>query len=183
MVAHAPDDLARRHARAAAYAAHVDAARAPGQRRSRSRTRDLAERRQSLVALLIALFVARIVVTATEIAESRLTWWSLLITLAIGIEAWRAWAVARSRRAHPDAPPPPPLPDTRWDRMLRPIERRGPIVLYVLAALYLVAFLALAAAGESQETLLDVSLVAREAITLFFFFVVIAGVRSVKAAE
>ena len=152
---------------------------APAPHRHRSRSRDLAERRQTLVRLIIALFAARIVVTGTEIAESRLTWWSALITLAIGIEAWRAWRVARTRHAHPGAAP-PPVPDSAWDRVLRPIERRGPVVLYVLSAVYLVAFLALVAAGESSETMLDVALVARELTTVFFLFVIVAGTRSLR---
>ncbi|HEY8583761.1 MAG TPA: hypothetical protein VIL49_12465 [Capillimicrobium sp.] len=156
---------------------------APAHRRHRGRTRDIAERRQTIVALLIALFVARIVVTATEIAEERLTWWAALITLAIGIEAWRAWTVARTRRRHPDAPPPPPLPDSPSDRLLRPLERRGPVVLYALAAVYLAAFLALAAAGESHETLLDVALIARELTTVLFLIVIVAATRSVRAGE
>lgn len=168
------------------YPRRVEAAPAgpTPQRRRRSRTKDLAERRQTIVKLLIALFVARIVVTATEIAESRLTWWSALITLAIGFEAWRAWRVARTRREHPgDGDAPPPIADSSWDRMLRPVERRGPAVLYVLSALYLVAFLALVAAGESSETMLDVALIARELTTLFFFFVIVAATRSLRAGE
>jgi hypothetical protein len=55
-----------------------------------SRIVAIAERRGSLVRLLIALFVARIVVTVTEIVESEVTLWSALITAAIGLEAWRA---------------------------------------------------------------------------------------------
>ncbi|HEU4658507.1 MAG TPA: hypothetical protein VFR97_13325 [Capillimicrobium sp.] len=156
---------------------------AEGMRRHRSRTRDLAERRRTLVKLLIALFVARIVVTITEIAESGVTWWSLLVTAAIGIEAWRAWNVSRAARAHPDAPPPPPLPDTAWDRMLRPLERFGPASLYAFAVLYALAYLALLAAGASRDTLVDVAVAAREVITLFFLFVLIAGYRSVRAAR
>ncbi|MEZ5121694.1 MAG: hypothetical protein R2736_08970 [Solirubrobacterales bacterium] len=73
--------------------------------RSRSRTVRLVEQRLSIVRLLVALFVARIVVTIAEIAESRLTLWSVLISAAIGIEAWRAWRVRRAARRAGEVPP------------------------------------------------------------------------------
>jgi hypothetical protein len=147
----------------------------------RSRTRQLAERRPSLVRLLIALFVARIAVTVTEVAESQVTWWSALITLAIGLEAWRAWSVRRdARRAGGPAPAPPPLPDTVWDRMLRPVERLAPPALYGLGAIYLVVWAGLAIAGEPRDTLLDIAVIAREVITFFFLFVILAAYRSLR---
>ena len=141
------------------------------------RTRALVERRTSLVRLLIALFVARIVVTITEIAEARLTWWSVLVTAAIGAEAWRAWIVARAGR---DAAAAEPIPDPGWDRVLRPLERYGPAVLTVLTVLYAAAFIALTVAGESRDRLLDVTVIAREALTFFFLFVLVAGYRSIR---
>src|SRR5918998_1716301 len=85
----------------------------------------LAERRGSLVRLLIALFAARIAVTITEIAESDVTLFSAFITAAIGIEAWRAWLVSRVARGG-GGPAVVELPDTVWNRILLPLERRGP---------------------------------------------------------
>src|SRR5918997_5336088 len=89
----------------------------------------LAKRRASLVRLLIALFVARIVVTITEIVESEVTLFSAVITAAIGIEAWRAWRVSRVARR--EGGPAVELPDTAWNRILLPLERRGPLFLYL----------------------------------------------------
>jgi hypothetical protein len=149
--------------------------------RHRSRTRLLAERRPSLVRLLIALFVARIAVTVTEIAESRVLGWSALITAVIGIEAWRAWSVRRDARRDPSAAShAEPVPDSVWDRVLRPLERHAPLALYVLSALYLAAFLALLVAGEPRDVLLDVAVIAREAITVFFLLVIVAAYRSIR---
>jgi hypothetical protein len=138
----------------------------------------LAERRGSLVRLLIALFVARIVVTITEIAESELTLFSAVITAAIGIEAWRAWRVSRVARR--EGGPPVELPDTTWNRILLPLERRGPLFLYVLTAAYAVAFVAVGIAGESHETLLDAAVISRELITFLFLGVLLAGYLSVR---
>lgn len=141
-----------------------------------SRTVAIAERRGSLVKLLIALFVARIAVTVTEIAESELTFWSVLITLAIGVEAWRGWRV--SRAPHHGAAI--TLPDTTWNRMLLPLERRGPAVLYVFTAIYVAAYVVLLIAGESTDTLLLVAQVSREVITVVFLGVLLAGYMSVR---
>jgi hypothetical protein len=148
--------------------------------RLRGRTRELVERRQSLARLLITLFVARIATTVVEIVESHLTWWSLLITLAIGIEAWRAWTVLRAARRDPDAPAPAPLPDSAWDRMLRPVERYGPAVLIVLTIAYIAAVVVLAVDGTSREHLLDAGVIGREATTFFFLFIVVAGYASLR---
>ena len=143
-----------------------------------SRTVALAERRGSLVRLLIALFVSRIVVTVTEIVESDVTMFSAFITAAIGIEAWRAWRV--SRLAAGDGRGAVDLPDTVWNRLLLPLERRGPALLYLSSAAYAVAFVALVAAGESRDTLLDVAVVSRELVTFFFLGVLVAGYLSVR---
>jgi hypothetical protein len=138
----------------------------------------LAERRGSLVRLLIALFVARIVVTITEIAESEVTLFSAVITAAIGIEAWRAWRV--SRVAQREGGPPVELPDTVWNRILLPLERRGPVILYALTAAYAVAYLAVRISGESRDTLLDAAVISREVITFLFLGVLVAGYLSVR---
>jgi hypothetical protein len=148
---------------------------------TRSRVVAIAERRSSLARLLIALFVLRVEVTVTEIIESKLTVFAAVITAAIGIEAWRAWRV--SRAAHATGTTAPPLPDTIWNRILLPLERRGPVVLYALTAIYAVAFIALAVAGEPRDTLVDVALISREAITFFFLAVVIAGYLSVRGVS
>ncbi len=135
----------------------------------------LAKRRASLVRLLIALFAARIVVTITEIVESEVTTFSALVTAAIGIEAWRAWRVSRVAGDATVA-----LPDTFGNRVLLPLERRGPVVLYVLSAVYAVAFVAVLAAGESRDTLLDAAVISREIITFVFLAVLVAGYLSVR---
>ena len=104
--------------------------------RLRSRTRDLAERRLSLVKLLVAIFVARMVVTVVEVTEQRLSFFSILVTAAIAVEAWRAWSVARvAKQEHAE---PAPLPDTPWDRFLRPLERVGPAIVYGLTVVFAV---------------------------------------------
>lgn len=146
--------------------------------RLRSRTRDLAKRRPSLVRLLIALFVARVAVTVVEVTETRLTWWSLLITAAIGIEAWRAWTVSRVAKVEHLEPAPPP--DSKWDHFLRPLERSGPAVLYSLTAMFLAATLVLVILGNSRDTLLDIAIIGREITTLFFLAVILAAYRSVR---
>jgi hypothetical protein len=146
--------------------------------RLRSRTRDLAERRLSLVRLLIALFVARMVVTVVEVTEQRLSFWSILITVAIGVEAWRAWAVSRvAKREHQEQAP---LPDTAWDRFLRPLERVGPAVVYALTAVFVVAALVLLALGNPHDALLDVAIVCREITTFVFVGVILAAYMSVR---
>jgi hypothetical protein len=150
-------------------------------RRPLGRTRQLAERRLSLVRLLIALFVLRVVVTVAEVAESRLTAFSAIVTVAIGVEAWRGWTVARVARDR-DAEP-APLPDTVWDRILHPLERSGPAVLYAMTVVFVVATLALLAAGEPIDTLLDITLLVRELTSLFFVAVLIAGYLSIRRAE
>jgi hypothetical protein len=146
--------------------------------RLRSRTRDLVERRLSLVRLLLAIFVARIAVTVVEVSESNVSWWSALITLAIAIEAWRAFTVARvARREHRS---PAPIADSGWDRFLRPLERVGPVAIYALTAAFVVAVLVLVALGDSRDTLLDVAVIGREITTFFFLGVIFAGYMSVR---
>jgi hypothetical protein len=138
----------------------------------------IAERRGSLVKLLIALFVARIVVTITEIIESEVSVFSAVITAAIGIEAWRAWRVSRVARR--EGGPAVELPDTVWNRILLPIERRGPLFLYVLTAAYGVAYVVVRISGESRDTLLDAAVISREVITVAFLAVLVAGYLSVR---
>jgi hypothetical protein len=147
----------------------------------RSRTRYVAERRLSLVKLLVALFVARVVVTIVELTEQRITWWSLLITLAIGIEAWRAWSVARVARRSGETPA--PLPDTVWNRILTPAERVGPAIVYALTALFVVVSIVLLVLGNPHDALLDVAIVAREITTFAVVGVLLAGYLSVRAAD
>jgi hypothetical protein len=148
--------------------------------RLRSRTRDLAERRLSLVRLLIALFVARMVVTVVELTEQRLTFWSILVTAAIAIEAWRAWSVSRvTKREHREQPP---LPDTAWDRFLRPVERSGPAVIYGLTAVFVVAAAVLLVLGDPHDRLLDIAIVCREITTFVFVGVLLAAYMSVRQA-
>ena len=148
--------------------------------RLRSRTRDLAERRLSLVKLLIAIFVARMVVTVIEVTEERVSVFSALITAAIAIEAWRAWAVSRvAKRGHLQAAP---IPDSGWDRFLRPLERFGPAVIYALTAVFVVVAVALLVAGSSHDALLDAAVIGREITTFFFLGVVLAGYMSVRQA-
>jgi hypothetical protein len=146
--------------------------------RLRSRTRDLAERRLSLVKLLVAIFVARMVVTVVELTEQRLSFWSILITVAIAVEAWRAWSMARvAKREHAE---PEPLPDSAWDRFLRPLERVGPTVVYGLTALFVVAALVLLVLGDPHDRLLDIATVCREITTFVFVGVILAAYMSVR---
>lgn len=150
----------------------------PPKRRLRSRTRDLVEKRISLVRLLIAIFVARIAVTVLEVGESNISLWGALITLAIAVEAWRAWTVARvAKRGDVAAAP---IADSGWDRFLRPLERSGPVVIYTLTAIFVVAVLVLLVLGESHDTLLDAALIGREITTFFFLGVIFAGYMSVR---
>ena len=146
-------------------------------RRFGSRAVAIAERRSSLVRLLIALFVLRIVVTVTEVIESELSLFSAVVTAAIGIEAWRAWRVSHAVRDGPAIE----LPDTIWNRMLLPLERRGPPILYALTVAYAIAYVVLLAAGESRDTLLVVAQVAREVVTFVFLAVLLAGYLSVRS--
>jgi hypothetical protein len=134
-----------------------------------------------MVRLLIALFVARMVVTVVEVTEQRLAFWSVFVTAAIGLEAWRAWGVSRvAKRGDLE---PAPLPDTSWDRFLRPIERAGPPLLYGLTAVFLLAAAILLLLGNPHDTLLDVAIVCREITTLFFLAVILAGYMSVRRAS
>jgi hypothetical protein len=149
-------------------------------RRLRSRTADLVARRLSLVRLVFAIFVARIAVTVVEVSESNVSLFSALITLGIAIEAWRAWTVARvARREHLT---PVPVPDSGWDRFLRPLERVGPALIYALTAVFVVAALVLVALGNPRDTLLDIAVIGREVTTFLFLAVILAGYMSVREA-
>jgi hypothetical protein len=118
------------------------------------------------------------VVTVVEVSEERFSLFTALITAAIAIEAWRAWAVSRvAKREHLE---PAPIPDSSWDRFLRPLERYGPAVIYALTALFIVAALVILALGNSHDTLLDVALIGRELTTFFFLAVILAGYMSVR---
>ncbi|UGS36384.1 hypothetical protein [Capillimicrobium parvum] len=140
------------------------------------------EQRLSIVRLLIALFVARIVVTVAEIAESRLTVWSVLISVAIGVEAWRAWRVRLAAKRAGLAPPPPPA-DSVWNRILTPVERVGPAVLYVVTVLFVVATVAMVADDQAQDRLLNLTLVVREITTFLFVAIFIVAALAVRAGR
>jgi len=131
------------------------------------------------VKLLVALFVARMVVTVVEVTEQRLNFWTILVTLAIGVEAWRAWSVARVTRR--DQVEQEPLPDTAWDRFLRPLERVGPAVVYGLTALFVLAAGVLLILGNPHDALLDVAIACREITTIVFVGVIFAAYMSVRA--
>lgn len=134
-----------------------------------------------MVKLLIAIFVARMVVTVVELTEERLTLFSVLITAAIAIEAWRAWAVSRvSKREHLQAAP---IPDSGWDRFLRPLERYGPAVIYALTAVFVVVAIVVLLLGDSHDVLLDVAVIGREITTFFFVAVILAAYMSVRQAN
>ena len=149
-------------------------------RRFRSRTRDLAERRLSLVKLLIAIFVARMVVTVVEVGEERFSVFTAAITAAIAIEAWRAWSVSRvAKREDLQAAP---ILDSAWDRFLRPLERYGPFVIYALSAAFVVVAVVILLLGDSHDALLDAAVIGREITTFFFLAVVLAGYMSVRQA-
>ena len=149
----------------------------------RSRTRDLAERRPTLVKLLIAIFVARMVVTVLEMTEQRLTFWSILITAAIGVEAWRAWSVARVGNRDPREGAPAAAPETGWERFLRPLERTGPAVIYGLTAVFVVAALVLLVLGDPHDRLLEIAVVGRELTTVVFVAVILAAYMSMRRAR
>jgi hypothetical protein len=141
----------------------------------------IVQRRLSLVRLVIALFVARIVITVAEIAESRLTFFSLLVSLAIGLEAWRAWRVANAARSGGIARE--RVPDSIWDRMLRPVERVGPAALYAFTAVFAAVYVVMVVTGGSRDTLLDIVVAAREATTVAIIAVLAVGYLSIRNAE
>ena len=118
------------------------------------------------------------VVTVVEVTEERLSFWSVLITAAIGIEVWRAWTVSRvATREHRE---PAPLPDTAWDRFLRPLERVGPAVIYGLTVAFVVAAVVLLLIGNPHDALLDIAIICREITTFAFVGVILAGYMSVR---
>jgi hypothetical protein len=88
--------------------------------------------------------------------------------------------VLRAARRDPDAAAPAPLPDSAWDRMLRPVERYGPIVLIVLTVAYVATVVVLAIDGTSRDRLLDIGLIGRAATPFFFLFIVGAGYLSLR---
>jgi hypothetical protein len=118
------------------------------------------------------------VVTVVELTEQRLTFWSILVTAAIGIEAWRAWSVSRAAKGGDREQA--PLPDTAWDRFLRPLERSGPAVIYGLTAIFVVAAVVLLVLGDPHDRLLDIAVVCREITTVVFVGVILAAYMSVR---
>ena len=85
-----------------------------------------------------------------------------------------------SRVAHGRGEPAVQLPDTVWNRILLPLERRGPLVLYALTLIYAAAYIVLLAAGESRDDLLLGAQIGRELVTLVFLGVLVAGYLSVR---
>jgi len=119
-----------------------------------------------------------VVVTVVEVTEQRVSVFSAFITLAIAVEAWRAWAVSRvAKRDHLQAEP---IPDSGWDRFLRPLERYGPAVIYALTAAFVVAAVVILAIGDPHDRLLDVAVIGREITTFFFLAVVLAAYMSLR---
>ena len=146
----------------------------------RSRTVSLAERRSSLVRLLIALLIARIVVTLAELTEESLSVISLVVTAALAIEAWRAYAVSQHagvREVETSGE------QGKIDSVLRAFERFGPPLLYVLTIGFVAAYVALELGDRSQETLLDVTVIVREVTTLVFLAVIVLGYAWLRRAD
>lgn len=121
------------------------------------------------------------VVTVVEVTEERVTVFSAFITAAIAIEAWRAWAVSRvAKRDHLQAEP---IPDSGWDRFLRPLERYGPAAIYALTATFVVAAVVVLLIGDPHDKLLDIAVIGRELTTFFFIAVILAAYMSVRQAK
>ena len=116
-----------------------------------------------------------------EVTEQRVSVFSAFITLAIAVEAWRAWAV--SRVAKRDHAPAEPIPDSAWDRFLRPLERVGPTMVYALTALFVLAAAVLLITGDPHDRLLEVAVIGREITTVFFVGVIFAAYMSVRQAK
>jgi hypothetical protein len=138
----------------------------------------LARRRPTLVRFLTALLVFRIVTTITEFIEQRITYWSLLITVVLAIETWRAWQVAHAAGAATTDPT-----ATKWDRFLNPFERYGALVCWVLTALYVVGYVVLKAEGVNAHTVIDVVTLVRELQFLVLLGVLLAGFAAVREAD
>lgn len=102
---------------------------------------------------------------------------SWLGSRTVAIAERRGWRVSRASHG---AGVTVTLPDTVWNRMLLPLEHRGPVVLYVLTAIYLVAYAVLLIGGESADTVLIVAQASREVITVVFVGVLVAGYMSVR---
>jgi hypothetical protein len=150
---------------------------------SRSRTVRLATRRRSLVKLLVALLIARIAVTIGEAIESRLTWWSLLVTAVIALEAWRAWGVARAGTAAEAADPNVQPVPSRAEHALGFLERIGPPVLYVFTIAFAAVFIGFTVTDTDRDALLDIAVIAREALTLLFLVILVLGYRALHIAQ
>jgi hypothetical protein len=138
----------------------------------------LAQRRPTLVRFLTALLVFRIVTTITEIIEQRITWFSLIITLALAIETWRAWQVAHAAGAATTDPT-----TTKWDRFLNPFERWGALVVWVLTSLYVVTYVVLKVRDVDAHTVIDVVTIVREAQIIVLVGVLLAGFAAVRDAD
>jgi hypothetical protein len=138
----------------------------------------LAERRPTLVRFLTALLVFRIVTTITEIIEQRITWFSVLITVALAIETWRAWQVAHTAGASKQDPT-----ATTWDRFLNPFERYGAAACWILTGAYVALYIALKANGTKATTLIDIVTIVREAQVLVLVGVLLAGFAAVREAD
>jgi hypothetical protein len=76
-----------------------------------------------------------------------------------------------------------PIPDTGWDRFLRPLERFGPAVIYALTAVFVLAAVVILVIGDPHDRLLEIAVIGREITTFFFVAVVLAGYMSVRQAD
>jgi hypothetical protein len=142
----------------------------------------LAARRRSLVRLLIVLVVARMIVTVTEIVEEDVSVIALLVTVALAVEAWRGWSIARAARGAEAIPPPPA--DSGWEEaLLRPCERYGPWVIGAFAVAYVIAYVALLVSGAPRDELIDIAAIAREVLLVPVILILVAGYRSARAQE
>lgn len=147
-----------------------------------SRIVRLAERRQALVKLLVALLVARIVTTAAELTEQKVGFFTILITVALAVEAWRAYAVTRragTRQAAEGRSGIPELPE----RILSAFERFGPTALYAFTGVFVVAYGVFELTALSNTALLDFTAVAREATTVVFVAILVLGYVSLPPDE
>lgn len=118
------------------------------------------------------------VVTVVELGEQRVNLFTALITAAIAIEAWRAWAVSRvAKREHLQEAP---IPDSGWDRFLRPLEKYGPAVIYALTAAFALVAVVILILGDSHDALLDAAVIGREITTFFFVAVILSAYMSLR---
>jgi ABC-type polysaccharide/polyol phosphate export permease len=147
-----------------------------------SRFVSLAERRRSLVRLLVALLVVRIVVTIAELLEASVSVVGLIVTVLLGIECWRAWSVAKVG-ANSGAAAEAPARTSRADRILMPAERWGPAALYVFGALFAIAYVVLLVSGEPRLDLVYAAEIAREILLFVVIAVLLLGRSSIKAED